>query len=166
MLYTRNAKSPWTCSHGYCRGHLFWVGKILKRGGCGEGPRRAQRKTPKRDGHGARSNTSEAKREPRQGRRGFAGSCDQRIRLVDRDGTSTFAWTRTMIHDHDGGPPNSICPPVPASEIPRFAGRKSEQTSCPLCHWPKRSSPDAIWKSRSSCYRAIPQSCDTSHGWT
>src|SRR5580704_12905992 len=48
MLYTRNAKSPRTCSHGYCRGHLFWVGKILKRGGCGEGPRRAQRKARKR----------------------------------------------------------------------------------------------------------------------
>src|SRR5580704_5634058 len=48
MLYTRNAKSPRTCSHGYCRGHLFWVGKILKRGGCGEGPRRAQRKARNR----------------------------------------------------------------------------------------------------------------------
>src|SRR5580700_11455481 len=45
---TRNAKSPRTCSHGYCRGHLFWVGKILKRGGCGEGPRRAQRKARNR----------------------------------------------------------------------------------------------------------------------
>jgi hypothetical protein len=27
--------------------------------------------------------------------------------------TATFAWKRTMIHDHDGRPPNSICLLIP-----------------------------------------------------